>query len=155
MRIDKLTIYKGSVEDHSALPCSHPLYYSSQSHLLTLVCYPSRSSCHPLLLHAVCGPGPVPQVPESALPGMVPLPDHCKVLLKLKYIPSCYRIHNCGGYSFLYRWFGLRIDILNGMFISLVTFSSVPLAACELITSTSFSSHPPANCMCMYWSITV
>ena len=73
----------------------------------------------------------------------------------LMHNPSYYRMHNCDGYLFLYRWFGLRIDILNGMFITLVTFSSVPLAACEHINSTSFSSHPLTNCMCMYWSITV
>ena len=77
-----------SVENQFVLPCPHALLYSTQSHLLTLVRYPSRSACHPLLLHAVCGPGPVPQVPKPALPGVVPLLDHHKVLLSEMYNPQ-------------------------------------------------------------------
>ena len=48
-------------------------YHSSQSHLLTLVHHSSRSTCHPLLLHAVCGNGPAPQLPEPAFSSLVPL----------------------------------------------------------------------------------
>ena len=47
---------------------------SSQSHLLSLVCYLARSACHSFILHAACFYGPVPWFPEQEHSGLVSVP---------------------------------------------------------------------------------
>ena len=103
---------------------------SSQSHLLSLVCYLARSACHSFLLHATCFYGPVPWFPEQEHSGLVPVPGSSKVTsvsCLLKYFHPLNTL----------RWGVVSNDLACTLFLMTLVVASVPLATSRLYTKTN------------------